>query len=192
MTSEIDSTIDRLFDQFSVLAQVGYSGGALAGEQGIYRLTVPFFGKVMEGITIVSNLPELPYGANPVRVVQDATFKWLYVLCQQLQSQSPTIALLKKTYEWEMKMAAAAEEGRQLQLFRQFLSQKCTEVEDGISGVAVMQEIKQMALSSPTSALQAKCSRTTAQHGGVGKILHHLTETQARPFIEWLEPWMYE
>jgi len=89
----VQEAFERLRTQFAVLVAAGYAGGPLAGEQGTYRISVPFSGRVYEGITVVSNLPSLPYGASPTRLVQAAVFNWLY--CGH-----PDLPVLTGELEW--------------------------------------------------------------------------------------------
>jgi len=188
----LDDALSALFDQFTILSHAGYGGGPLAGEQGVYRLTVPFYGKVMEGITTVSNLPVLRYNANPTRVIQDAVFKWLYVLTSVLSQKESELAYLRNTYRWEMRLAAAAEESRQLQLFRQFLATKCAELGEGAPTMDTLREIKTAAWDeAPSPTLRLKCTHIVAHDPKVRAVLAALPYEEAEGFTSWLEAHVY-
>ena len=194
MTTEpdpIDAAVEQLFNQFSVLANVGYSGGPMAGEHGLFRLTVPFTGRVMEGITVISNLPVLPYGASPTRVVQDAVFKWLYVLTHELQKHGPELEMLQQNYRWELRMIRAAEEGRQLRLFREFLAEKAVELRGGGDTLALLRELREVASEAPQASLRFKCTKIVAESADVRKAVSGMTADAATEFENWLEPHVY-
>ena len=190
MTDPVDAAVERLFEQFSVLAQVGYGGGALAGEQGLFRMTTPFSGRVMEGITVLSNLPDLPYGASPTRFIQDAVFKWAFVLSAVLQKQGTEVATLHQNHRWEMRLMQAAEEARQLRLFREFLAEKVMELEGGDT-VAILRELKEVAEEAPRPALRMKCVRATAESSKVRAAVMGMTGDAAAEFEGWIEPIIY-
>lgn len=190
--TDVEVAMGHLFEQFSVLAAVGWQGGALAGEQGTYRLTVPFTGRVMQGITVVSNMPILPYAANPTRLVQDAVFKWLLVLTGVMQhSGDPQLALLHQAYEWELKMAQRREETHQLKTFRDYLATMAQELGEGIGDTkTVLREIRELAVQAPTPSLRIKCCRAVADNHLAMAAAKSLPEEERETWMTWLEPYM--
>lgn len=187
--SPLDKAVAQLFQQFSVLASVGYSGGALPGEQGIYRLSVPLTGRIQEGLTVISNIPYLPYGASPTKLAQDAIFKWVFAITSVLQSEGPEVSMLHQNYKWEFKMLQAAEETRQLRVFREFLSHKVGELEEGGDTLGILYELRDVTVGAPTVSLRIKCARTVADNSVVRKAINGMVEGQAKDSLtEWLEP----
>ena len=191
MTDTVQESFEKLRTQFAVLVAAGYAGGPLAGEQGTYRISVPFSGRVYEGITVVSNLPSLPYGASPTRLVQAAVFNWLYVLTGKLADQAPEIAMLHQHYRWEMRMRQASEESRQLRAFREYLAEKASELSEGGDTLGILRELREVAGEAPTPSLYLKCNQATADNPIVRKAIGALVGPMASELSEWLEPWVY-
>jgi len=190
-TDPVQESFEKLRTQFAILVAAGYAGGPLAGEQGTYRLSVPFSGRVFEGITTVSNLTSLPYGANPTRLVQAAVFNWLYVLTGKLADQAPEIAMLHQHYRWEMRMRQAGEESRQLRAFREYLSEKASELGEGGDTLGILRELREVAGEAPTPSLYLKCAQAVADNPTVRKTVAALPGSVATEFSSWLEPFVY-
>jgi hypothetical protein len=187
----VKPAVEKLFHDFAILSHVGFSGGALAGEKGTYRLAVPFTGRVMEGITILSNMPMLPYGANPTRLVQSATFNWLYALTHQLYTESDQVKMLHTNYEWELKMMRTTEEGRQLRLFREYLAQRTQELDQFGHAVEVLRDLKTVCQQAPTPSLVTKCSHLVAENATVMQTLKTLPIAIREEMTQWLEPYVH-
>lgn len=188
--SSIKPALEKLFQQFSILSHVGYGGSALAGEQGTFRLTTPFTGRVMEGITVLSNMPQLPYGASATRLVQSAVFNWLYVLTHQLYTSSPQVAMLHSNYQWELRMMQVAEESRQLRLFREFLAQKVQELSEHGDTIDILRDLRAICDQAPSNSLRLKCTQLVADNAIVAQAMNGLPEIRRKEFVEWLEPFV--
>lgn len=183
-----DRAVDKIFDHFSVLAEAGVKG-RVAAERMTHRLTVPFTGKQMEGITILSNLPYLPYEADPIRVVQHATVNWLYALSATLRTKDDRVKRLHRSYEWDLNMRTDYEEREQLQQFTTWLKVRAQELTEGSveSGPALYQIVEQVE-GAPSDRLRMRCGQAVALESAVVKAVNSLHEEH--PLKEKLVSWM--